>query len=132
MILLDENIRQDQAIQLRRWHIPARILVENFARSGIQDPEIIPWLHRLKQPAFFTHDRDFFRRDLAHQNYCLVWLDMFDGNAAEFIRAFLKHELFDTAAKRMGVVARAHHAGIDFWQRNRAAIQRTRWLRPTD
>lgn len=129
MILLDENIRQDQAIQLRRQRIPARFLVENFARTGIQDPDIIPLLHRLKQPAFFTHDRDFFRRGLVHQNYCLVWLDMYDGKAAEFIRAFLKHESFNTAAKRMGIVARVHHQGIDFWQRNRAALQHARWIR---
>ena len=47
MILLDENIRQDQAIQLRRQHIPARFLVEDFARTGIQDPDIVPLLHRL-------------------------------------------------------------------------------------
>jgi hypothetical protein len=130
MILLDENIRQDQAIQLRRQRIPARFLVENFARTGIQDTDIIPLLHRLKQPTFFTHDRDFFRRGLVHQNYCLVWLDMYDGKAAEFIRAFLKHELFDTAAKRMGIVACVHHQGIDFWRRNHAALQHARWIRP--
>ena len=129
MILLDENVRDDQAVQLRRRHIAARFLVEDFARSGIQDPEIIPWLHRLKQPVFFTHDRDFFQSDRAHQNYCLVWLDVFDGKAAEFIRAFLKHELFDTAAKRMGVVARVHPGGVHFWQRKRAALQRVGWTK---
>lgn len=127
MNLLDENIRQDQGIQLRRWHIPCRFLVEEFAPSGIQDPDIIPLLHRLKQPAWFTHDQDFFRRDLAHDAYCLVWLDVFDGKAAEFIRAFLKHELFDTAAKRSGTVVRVHSAGLDFWQRNRAGLQRAVW-----
>lgn len=127
MILLDENIRDDQAIQLRRWHIPARFLVEDFTRVGIQDPEIIPILHRLKEATLFTHDRDFFRRDLAHQNYCLVWVEVFDGKAAEFIRALLKHDLFDTAAKRMGIVAHAHHDCIDFWQRNRPALRRVRW-----
>jgi hypothetical protein len=131
MILLDENIRQDQAIQLRRQRVPARFLVEDFARTGIQDPDIVPLLHQLKQPVFFTHDRDFFRRGLTHQNYCLVWLDLFDSKAAEFIRAFLKHELFDTAAKRMGIVARAHQEGIDFWQRNRAVLQRSQWICPT-
>jgi hypothetical protein len=129
MILLDENIRQDQAIQLRRQRIPARFLVEHFARTGIQDTDIIPLLHRLKQPTFFTHDRDFFRRGLVHQNYCLVWLDMYDGKAAEFTRAFLKHELFDTAAKRLGIVARVHHEGIDLWRRNHAALQHARWIR---
>ena len=127
MILPDENIRDDQAIQLRRWRIRARFLVDDFAQLGIQDPEIIPLLHRLKQPTLFTHDRDFFRRDFPHPNYCLVWLNMFDGEAADFIRAFLKHDLFDSAAKRMGIVARVHHEGIDFWQRNRA-LQRSQWI----
>ena len=88
-------------------------------------------LHRLKRPTFFTHDRDFFRRGLVHENYCLVWLDMYDGKAAEFIRVFLKHELFDTVAKRMGIAARVHHQGIDFWQRHRPALRHTRWSRAT-
>ena len=57
---------------------------------------------------------------------------MFDGKAAEFIRAFLKHELFDTTAKRMGVVARVHHDAIDFWRKNRATLQRARWIRTTE
>lgn len=127
MILLDENIRQDQGIQLRQWRVPFRHLADDLARSGIQDPEIIPLLHRLKQPTFFTHDRDFFQRKLVHPACCLVWLDVFDGEAAKFIRAFLKHPIFDTAAKRLGIVARAHHDGIHFWQRNRTALQRAGW-----
>lgn len=127
MILLDENIRDDQAIQLRRWHIRARFLVEDFTQVGTQDPEIIPILHRLKEATLFTHDRDFFRRDLTHKNYCLVWLEVFDGKAAEFVRALLKHDLFDTAAKRMGIVAHAHHGGIDFWERNRPSLRRVQW-----
>jgi hypothetical protein len=27
----------------------------------------------------------------------------------------------------LGIVARAHHDGLQFWQRNRAARQRTTW-----
>ncbi len=127
MILLDENIRKDQSIELRRHHVPARFAIEDFAWAGIQDPDIIPLLHRLKQPTFFTHDRDFFRRNLAHRNYCLAWLNIFDGRAAEFIRAFLKQELFNTTAKRMGAVVRVHPDGLEFWRRNRTALQRVRW-----
>jgi hypothetical protein len=127
MNLLDENIRQDQGIQLRRWRVPCRFLVEEFAPSGIQDPDIIPLLQKLKQPTFFTHDQDFFRRNLAHSAYALVWLDVFDGEAAVFIRAFLKHGLFNTAAKRMGAVARVHQHGVHVWQRNHTALQRISW-----
>ena len=127
MILLDENIRQDQGVQLRRWRVPVRYLVEDFAQAGIKDPDIIPLLHRLKQPTFFTHDRDFFQPGLAHPAYCLVWLDVFDGEAALFIRALLKHERFNTAAKRRGLVARAHHDGIHYWQGTWSTLQCAVW-----
>jgi len=58
MNLLDENIRHDQAQQLRKWRIPFRLLIRDLARSGIQDAEIIPLLHRGKYPTLFTHDKD--------------------------------------------------------------------------
>ncbi len=31
----------------------------------------------------------------------------------------------------MGIVARTHHEGIDFRQRNRAVLQHARWIRTT-
>jgi hypothetical protein len=127
MILLDENIRQDQQTQLRQWRVHCRFLVKEFARSGIQDSDIIPLLHRLKQPTFFTHDQDFFQRRLVHSAYTLVWLDVFDGEAAAFISSFLKHPLFSTSAKRMGVVARVHRSGIRIWQRSSATLRRVNW-----
>jgi hypothetical protein len=127
MILLDENVRRDQGTQLRQWRVRCRFLIEEFAPSGIQDPDIVPLLQRLKQPAFFTHDQDFFRRNLVHSAYSLVWLDVFDGEAATFIRSFLKHPLFNTSAKRMGVIARVHKSGIDFWQKNTITLQRENW-----
>ena len=127
MILLDENIRQDQGTQLRQWRVRCRFLIEELAPSGIQDPDIVPLLQRLKQPTFFTHDQDFFRRSLVHADYSLVWLDVFDGEAATFIRLFLKHPLFNTAAKRMGIVTRVHHQGIHFWNRNHTQLQHARW-----
>ena len=127
MILLDENIRQDQGVQLRRWRAPFRHLVDDIAPAGTKDPDIIPLLHRLKQPTFFTHDRDFFQQRLAHPAYYLVWLDVFDGEAARFIRALLKHERFNTAAKRRGLVARAHHDGIHYWQGTWSTLQSAVW-----
>lgn len=128
MILLDENIRRDQAVQLLDWRIRRRFLIEDFAPAGIQDPDIIPLLQRLKHPAFFTHDRDFFRRNLLHHNYALAWLDVFDGDAAKLIRSFLKHPLFDTAAKRTGLVVRLHYHGIHFWHGKNSALQQARWI----
>jgi hypothetical protein len=45
----------------------------------------------------------------------------------EYTRRFLRHPRFETAAKRMGIVARVHHNGINFWARNRAALSRILW-----
>lgn len=127
MNLLDENIRQDQGDQLRKWRIKFRRLVVDFEHPGIKDAQIVPVLHRVKHVTFFTHDQDYFRRKLVHCGYCLVWLDLFDGDAAWFIRSFLRHRLFATHARRMGAVARVHPGGIDFWRSRQSRIASVRW-----
>jgi len=127
MNLLDENIRQDQGEQLRKWRIKFRRFVVNVEHPGIKDSAVIPVLHRLTDPTFFTHDRDYFRRKLLRPAYCLVWLDLFDGDAASFIRAFLKHRLFGTHAQRMGVIARVHPGGIHFWKSHLRQLTKVPW-----
>ena len=79
MNLLDENIRQDQGEQLRKWRLKFRRVTHELTDPGVQDSDIIPLLHRTKRPTFFTHDRDYFKASLVHPSYCLVWLDVFDG-----------------------------------------------------
>ena len=106
MNLLDENIRHDQSEQLRKWRMPFRFLIRELAQPGIQDPDIIPLLHRGKRPTLFTHDQDYFKRSLIHPAYCLVWLDLYDGDVALFIRRFLRHPDFNSHAKRMGKIIR--------------------------
>ena len=66
--------------------------------------EIIPLLHTLRRPTFFTRDHDFYKADLRHPGYCLVFLDVAFDEAAEFIRRFLRHTAFRTQAQRMGRV----------------------------
>jgi len=72
-------------------------------------------------------DRDFYRRDWAHASYGLVWLDVTDDRAAEFIRRFIKHPAFDTQAKRLGIVARVHSDGIVYWQLNQRSPKSVAW-----
>lgn len=127
MNLLDENIRQDQSDQLRRWRIKFRRLDMDLVCTGIKDPQVIPVLHGLSDPTFFTHDKDYFRRRLLHSSYCLVRLDVFDGAAASFIRSFLRHRLFKTNAQRIGAVARVHPGGIHFWTRNKPKLTKVPW-----
>jgi hypothetical protein len=112
--LLDENIPLEQRDLLRVAGVHCRVIGRDVARLSIGDDDIIALLHRLKQPAFFTRDEDFFKRQLGHAGYALVWLDVAPAEAALFIRRFMKHPYFKTKARRMGTVVRLHHDGIEF------------------
>jgi hypothetical protein len=125
--LLDENFPEDQRPLLREWRIPFRQIGRELAHLGIKDPEIIPLLHRLRQITFFTQDRGFFKRNLVHDVYCLVLLDVSPDDTAWFVRRFLKHPRFNTQTQRMALVVRVHREGIEFWQKGRTALQRASW-----
>ncbi|HWX21906.1 MAG TPA: hypothetical protein VN578_18555 [Candidatus Binatia bacterium] len=116
MLVLDENLPASQQQLLREWRIRFRMVGLEVASSGTQDENLIPVLHRLPRPTFFSLDKDFYRPDWLHRSYCLIWLDVGSRQAAEFIRRFLRHRAFDTQTKRMGTVVRVHPAGIHFWR----------------
>ena len=82
---------------------------------------------RLPQPTFFSLDRDFHRPDWAHASYGLVWLEVADDRAAEFIRRFLRHPSFNTQAKRMGLVVRVHASGVICERTGRRSPQSSPW-----
>ena len=49
---------------------------------GAEDENLLPLLHGLPQPTFFSLDQDFWRPDWSHLGYGLVWLDVADEQAA--------------------------------------------------
>ena len=116
MNILDENIALDEFEKHRKWRIPVRQIGYDIGHKGLQDPEIIPFLHRLRQPTLFTRDLDFYRRRLCHAQYCLVYLYVRPFEAAEYVHRVLRHPEFNTAAKRMGTVMRAAPAGLTVWR----------------
>src|SRR6266571_3280883 len=116
MLVLDENLPAGQRLLLRKWRIHFRVVGVDVASWGTHDENLIPWLHRLARPTFFSLDRDFYRPVWANPNYCLVWLDVTDDRAAEFIRRFLQHPVFGTQAKRMGRVVRVHAEALLAWE----------------
>lgn len=81
----------------------------------MKDEEIIPFLHQLRRPTFFTLDDDFYKRQLCHAGYCLVFVGVGQYEAASFVRRFLRHKQFNTQAKPMGTVSRASQIGISVW-----------------
>ena len=82
----------------------------------MKDDEIIPLLHGLNRPTFFTLDDDFFKPRLRHGQYGLIYLDVAQYESAAFIRRTLKHPDLSTKAKRMGKVIRVSHPGLMIWE----------------
>jgi hypothetical protein len=72
--ILDENIPASQQHLVRGWRIRTFQIGKEVGRSGMKDDEIVPLLHHLRRPLFFTRDEGFYRRSLCHPHYCLVWL----------------------------------------------------------
>jgi len=117
--VLDENIVATQRELLRSWKVHFRRIGGEVGRAGMKDrSEIIPLLHTLRRPTFFTRDHDFYKPDLCHPEYCLVFLDVAFDEAAEFTRHFLRHTAFRTQAQRMGKVVRVHQSGVSYRQAN--------------
>jgi hypothetical protein len=116
MIILDENFPDSQRLILAGWRIAVRQIGQDIGREGMQDDEIIPLLHQLTRPTFFTLDADFFHPTLRHPRYCLVFLDVDQYEAATFVRRTLRHSAFHVASQRMGCVLRVAQPGITMWR----------------
>ena len=103
MNILDENIPFGQRQPLSDRGIHFRQIAREIGRMGLDDREqIIPLLHRLRRPTFFTRDQDFSKSGLCHQGYCLVYLDVLPGQVAEYIHRFLRHSSFPHASPADG------------------------------
>lgn len=127
MNVLDENIVASQRHLLQKWRIKFHQIGHDIARSGIQDEEIVSFLHKLGSITFFTLDYDYYHRQLCHKNYCLVYLDINDNEAATFIRRLLRHPAFNTKAKRMGKVIRVDNTRLQVWHLHAEEQERLFW-----
>jgi hypothetical protein len=81
----------------------------------------------LKQPTFFTHDVDFWKPELFHANYCIVHLAVKPRDAAFYIRRFLRHPQFATAAKRLGKVIQVRATGLAAYGSHHGKAESIEW-----
>lgn len=126
MIVLDENLPESQRRVLRGWRIRALQIGVDLGRAGMSDDDIIPLLHTLTRPTFFTRDHDFLQPWLCHPAYCIVYLEVGQYESASFVRRVLRHRDLNTVAKRAGAVIRASHDRLTVWQR-RHEVRRLDW-----
>ena len=57
MLVLDENVPAGQRLLLRKARVKFRVIGVEVAGSGTTDENIIPVLHGLPRPTFFSLDR---------------------------------------------------------------------------
>lgn len=113
MFLLDENILEEQRVKLFRWHFPFKQIGFDMGFKGMDDREdILPLLHHLPKPTFFTLDLGFYNKKFCHYRHCVVVFRINRYEAADYIRRFLQHPNFDTHKKRMGWVIEVHKTVI--------------------
>jgi hypothetical protein len=129
MIILDENFPESQRQLLRGWRISIRQIGYEVGRSGMQDEEIIPFLLQRQRVTFFTLDQGFYKPYLCHARYCLVYLDVEQYEAAAFVRRVLRHQQFNTDAKRTAAVMRVSHSGLTVWRLHAEREVHFDWLR---
>ena len=130
MILLDENIAEDQCHLLRKWRFRFGQIGQGVGRQGMKDEDqILPLLHKLDRPTFFTRDIGFFDRERCHQGYCLVNLDAGQKDSAGLVRRVLRHPALNTKAKRMGTVMRVRTTGLTVWRWDTDEAERLPWKR---
>lgn len=88
--VLDENIIAPERERWREWRIHFRSMGEEVGRGMKDQNEIIPLLHALRQPTFFTRGHDSYRPTLRHLGYYLVYLEVEADETAKYIRLALR------------------------------------------
>jgi hypothetical protein len=116
MNILDENTPEGQRLLLTRKRVRVRQIGYDIGRDGMKDDAIIPLLHHLDRPTFFTRDAGFYDRHLCHDGYCLVHLHVGERKMAEYVRRVLRHQELNAKVKRMGAVVQASPTGLSFWR----------------
>jgi hypothetical protein len=112
---------------LRRGVFAPGKLAASHGHRFDPDANIIPLLRNRKRATFFTRDRDFWDARLSNSNYCIVWLDIPAMQAADYIRRFLRHPLFRTAAMRMGKVIQVRPTGFAVLGPSTGKAESVRW-----
>ena len=87
MNILDEDISVVERERLRARKVHIRQIGVGIGRLGMKDrSDIIPLLHSLSSPTFFSRDHGFYHPLLLHPGYCLVHLDVAFDEVAEYAR----------------------------------------------
>ena len=93
----------------------------------MQDDEILPLLRQQRHATFITRDRDFFKKRLCSDRFCLAYLDVDPLQVAEYVRRLLRHREFRSWSQRKGCILRVATRGISAWRIRVPHMSRHNW-----
>jgi hypothetical protein len=126
--ILDEDISSIERGRLRARKIHVRQIGIEVGRLGMKDRvDIIPLLHSLRTPTFFSRDHGFYHPRFLHAGYCLVHLDVAFDEVAEYISRFLRHQAFRARVQRLGKIMRVRHSGMSYWEIHQKGERSLSW-----
>ncbi len=128
MLLLDENITKDQKELLEKWGYHPKQIGVDLKYKGIADENIITFLRSSKNILFVTRDSDFYKNQLCHPAFCIVFLEVDRSECAFFVRKFLSHKKFKSNKQRVGKVIKLTQTIISYWEVNSKELMVIKWM----
>ena len=86
-------------------------------------PEILLTCH---EPTFVTIDSDFWKRQLCHPGYCIVFVEVDFRRQQQvpgLLRKLFRHPGFNSRSQRMGKVIRVRASGVWYWEIGAKAVK---------
>src|SRR5215510_8252896 len=121
MIILDEQLLgRGLERDIAQWYRgTVQFIIDLRPHTIIKDEAIPALLRRRSQPTFVTiNDRDFWRKVVPDQRYCIVCFALSDARARAIpsaLRALLRRPEFRSKAQRMGKVIRVTNDDISYY-----------------
>ena len=121
MIILDEQLLgRGLERDIAQWYRgTVQFIIDLRSHTIIKDEAIPALLRQRPQPTFVTiNDRDFWRKVVPDQRYCIVCFALSDARARAIpsaLRALLRRPEFRSKAQRMGKVIRVTNDDISYY-----------------
>ena len=121
MIVLDEQLLgRGLERDMAQWYRGTVQFITDLCPHTIIKDEAIPvLLRRQAQPTFVTiNERDFWRKVVTDQRYCIVCFVLSDARVREIplaLRALLRRPELRTKAQRMGKIIRVTNNDLSYY-----------------
>lgn len=118
-LVLDDQLDLQKTLPpLKGWMTAVR-LQDLRPDENILDDRVPALLLTLNKPTFVTIDHGFWKNELCHPKYCILYFALNKNKQDQLpplLRRLFHLSEFRTRAKRMGKVARIGESAVTYWE----------------